>query len=378
VRVRDKDEAFGQIRPQTSNLLEDLAAASGSFAKLANGISVLEDISSALEDDLAQLGQAGQVLGRLHRDIHFLMTDPDEQWVTWIEPGATRGLRMLGATLLESGEVLRNFWADSDQRPIMTSATLAVGEDFTHLMQELGLTRRRPPTATCTMASPFDYHKQSLVLVPTHFPDPGTSQFGQAVGEVLRDLVLGVSRKTMGLFTSYRLIQEAEAILEQAGLAREATAGSGERPVLLAQNPRSGPGDLLARFRRHARAVLLGTATFWEGVDFPGEDLEILVVTKLPFLVPTDPWVEARCDRVAAAGENPFTSFMVRDAVLRLRQGFGRLIRRSEDRGVVIILDNRLHTKNYGATFLSALPVLPVSFGGTADLLDRVEAFFKR
>ena len=114
-----------------------------------------------------------------------------------------------------------------------------------------------------------------------------------------------------------------------------------------------------------------------EGVDFPGQDLEILVVTKLPFLVPSDPWVEARCEKVAAAGDNPFTSFMVRDAVLRLRQGFGRLIRRTGDRGVVIILDNRLHTKNYGATFLSALPVMPVAFGDTADLLERIEEFFK-
>ena len=263
----------------------------------------------------------------------------------------------------------------------MTSATLAVGEDFTHLLQELGLTRRRPATLTCTTPSPFDYHKQTLVLAPSHFPDPGASHFGRAVGEVIRDLALGVPRKTMGLFTSYRLIREAADVLYKAGLTEDAAPSGADHPVLLTQNPRSATGTLLSRFRRHPRAVqlgLLGTSTFWEGVDFPGQDLEILVVTKLPFLVPTDPWVEARCERVAAAGENPFTSFMVRDAVLRLRQGFGRLIRRTGDRGVVIILDNRLHTKNYGATFLSALPVLPVAFGDTPDLLERVEGFFKR
>ena len=147
---------------------------------------------------------------------------------------------------------------------------------------------------------------------------------------------------------------------------------------MLAQSPRTATGALLARFRRSRRALLLGTNTFWEGVDFPGEDLEILVVTKLPFLVPNDPWVEARCDRIQAAGENPFTSFMVRDAVLRLRQGFGRLIRRTGDRGVVLILDNRLHTKNYGTTFLHSLPVMPAGFGDTADLLARVNGFFQR
>jgi ATP-dependent DNA helicase DinG len=378
VRVRDKDEAFGSIRSRTLELLESLAAASGAFARLAGRTAILDDLSSGLEDDLAQLAQAGQVLGRLHQDVHFLMMDPDEDWVTWIEPGATRGVRRLGATLLESGEVLREYWLESDQRPIMTSATLAVGEDFTHLLQELGLTRRRPAALTCTMPSPFDYHKQVLVLAPSHFPDPGSSQYGRAVGEVIRDLALGIPRKTMGLFTSYRMIREAAEVLQQAGLGGDTNPGGLDLPVLLTQNPQSGPGALLDSFRRHARAVLLGTTTFWEGVDFPGQDLEILVVTKLPFLVPSDPWVEARCERVAAAGENPFTSFMVRDAVLRLRQGFGRLIRRTCDRGVVIILDNRLHTKNYGATFLSALPVLPVSFGDTADLLERVEDFFKR
>jgi ATP-dependent DNA helicase DinG len=377
VRVRDKDEAFGPLRPLTASLLEELADAAGAFARLAARTAVLDEFSAGLEDDLAQLAQAGQLLGRLHQDVHFLMTDPDEDWVTWVEPAAKRGLRRLGATLLESGEVLREFWLEADYRPVLTSATLAVGEDFSHMLQELGLTRRRPPARTSTTPSPFDYHRQVLILAPSHFPDPGASSFGRAVGETLRELALGVPRKTMGLFTSYRLIREAAEILQQAGLSEDAGSGFGDRPVLLAQTPRSGTGSLLNSFRRNARAVLLGTTTFWEGVDFPGEDLEILVVTKLPFLVPRDPWVEARCEAVAAAGENPFTSFMVRDAVLRLRQGFGRLIRRTGDRGVVIILDNRLHTKNYGATFLGALPVLPVPFGDTADLLARVEEFFR-
>jgi len=377
-RVRDKDEAFGSIRSLTTALLEDLAEAVGVFARLAGHTSVLDDLSPVLEDDLAQLAQAGQLLSRLHQDVHFLMVDPDEEWVTWIEPAPSRGIRRIGATLLESGDVLREFWLDADFRPIMTSATLAVGEDFTHMLKELGLTRRRPPTLTSTTPSPFDYHKQTLVLAPSHFPDPGASHFGRAVGEVMRELALGVPRKTMGLFTSYRMIREAEEILRQAGLSDDVVPGASELPVLLTQNPRSGTGSLLNRFRHHARAVLLGTSTFWEGVDFPGQDLEILVVTKLPFLVPSDPWVEARCEGLAAAGENPFTAFMVRDAVLRLRQGFGRLIRRTSDRGVVIILDNRLHTKNYGATFLSALPVMPVTFGDTADLLDRVDGFFRQ
>ncbi len=378
IRVRDKDEAFGALRAEVLILEENLAEATGTFARLAGKVSVLDDLSSALEDDLAQLAQAGQLLRQLHTDVHFLSSDPDENWVTWLECGRHRGVARLGATLLEAGGVLREYWQNDDCRPIMTSATLAVGEDFTHMMSELGLTRRRPATLTHTSPSPFDYHRQSLVLVPQHFPDPGSPQFGVAVGEVMRDLARGVGRKTLGLFTSYRLIREAEAILAAAGLNDDPAFDRGSDPIVLAQTPRSGPGALLSSFRRHRRAMLLGTSTFWEGVDFPGEDLEILVVTKLPFLVPNDPWVEARCEKVAAAGDNPFTKFMVRDAVLRLRQGFGRLIRRMEDRGVVLILDNRLHTKNYGTKFLGSLPVMPASFGDTDDLLARVNGFFKQ
>ncbi len=230
---------------------------------------------------------------------------------------------------------------------------------------------------TCaTCPSPFDYGCQVRILTPRNFPAPGAADFGLAVGEVMRALGMNADHKTMGLFTSYRMIKQSVEVLSEAGLTSDERTSCG--PVILAQTPRSEASSLLERFRRHRRALLLGTSTFWEGVDFPGRDLEILVVTKLPFLVPNDPWVEARCEKVAASGDNPFTKFMVRDAVLRLRQGFGRLIRRMGDRGIVIILDNRLHTKNYGVTFLGALPVVPASFDDADDLITRVDDFFSQ
>jgi ATP-dependent DNA helicase DinG len=375
-RVRDKDEAFGGVRAETAALLEALAQAAEGFARLAAVTSSLDELPGPLQDDLAQLAQAGQLVRQLQHDVRFLVADGDENWVTWIEPSARRGLRLLGATPLDAGDLLRDYWGDADSHPVMTSATLAVGEDFTHMLGELGLARRRPPTETRACPSPFDYHRQTLVLAPTRFPGPEAPDFSQAVGEVLRDLALGTGRKTLGLFTSYRMIQDAAAVLEAAGLGDHPDPDHG-LPALLVQKPQGAPGVLVDRFRRLDQAVLLGTATFWEGVDFPGEHLEVLVVAKLPFLVPNDPWVEARCERLQAAGENPFTKFMVRDAVLRLRQGFGRLIRRPSDRGVVVILDTRLHTRNYGATFLSALPVMPTGFGDSAELLDRVDRFFR-
>ncbi len=375
-RVRDKDEAFGDLRLQTGDLLDTLAESDNVFGRVKRTTEVLEDLSSGLEDDLAQVAAAGQMLRQLHQDVRFLTTTEDEDWVTWVEPGLESGLRVLGATLLEAGRILKEYWGEAEFAPIMTSATLAVGEDFSHLMGELGLTRRHPPTLTATCPSPFDYSRQVSILTPRYFPAPGDADFGQAVGEVMLALGMNSDHKTMGLYTSYRMIKQSVAVLSEAGLTADERTSCG--PVVLAQAPRTESSSMLERFRRHRRAMLLGTATFWEGVDFPGRDLEILVVTKLPFLVPNDPWVEARCEKVAAAGENPFTNFMVRDAILRLRQGFGRLIRRMGDRGIVIILDNRLHTKNYGVTFLGALPAVPASFDDADDLIARVDNFFNQ
>ncbi len=268
-RVRDKDEAFGELRAETAAALDALTLAAETFARLAAATGDLEDLGGALEDDLAQLAQAGQLARQLHHDLRFLMTGEDEHWVTWLEPAPRHGARLLGATPLEAGDLLRNYWTEADSHPVMTSATLAVGEDFGHMLGELGLDRRRPPTEARSSPSPFDYHRQSLVLVPSRFAAPEAPDFGRAVGEVVRDLALHTGRKTLGLFTSYRMIADAAEVLEAAGLDDRSDAARG-RPALLVQRPQGATGALAERFRRLDRAVLLGTTTFWEGVDFPG------------------------------------------------------------------------------------------------------------
>ncbi len=370
-RISNKDEMFGPLQGATEELLDVLAECESSFARLARRTGVLEDLSGGLEDELAILVQGGKLLRQLHLDVRFLVSDPDENWVTWLEPHHQSGIRRLGATLLEAGTLLRDYWYGLGLNPIMTSATLAIGEDFSHMLGELGLARRSPATNVACSSSPFDYHRQTKILVPRQFPAPSDPSFGRAIGSVMERLT-GLPHKVLGLYTSYRLINETVGILERSHQIDDEAMKH-----ILVQTPRTAPGALIERFRRFDRAMLLGTSTFWEGVDFPGQDLEILVVTKLPFLVPNDPWVQARCDRIASAGDNPFTSFMVRDAVLRLRQGFGRLIRRVSDRGVVIILDNRLHTKNYGVTFLGALPVAPDFFTDNEQLETKVTDFFQ-
>ncbi len=379
LRVRDKDEHFAPARKQTAALLDRLGVACAAFATVGRRCEQLDELPEDVEEQLATLAHVGQLLESLQQDVRFITADLAQQWVTWLEANPDSGLRALGATLLEAGELLRDYWLDTELDPVMCSATLAVGEDFSFMLGELGLTRRRQAAATALVASPFAYETQTLFLTNPDLPAPDHPDFAAAVAEILHRLLNQTTRKSLALFTSYRLLQEVGRQLhvpEKPADDLFSGAQAEAAPALLLQQPTSETGKLLVRFRDARCGVLLGTTTFWEGVDFPGSELEILVVTKLPFLVPSDPWVEARCERLSACGENPFSTFMVRDAVIRLRQGIGRLVRRVSDRGIVVLLDNRLHTKRYGGTFLNALPVTPRTFHGPEDLLARIDGFF--
>ena len=382
LRVHDPEEAFGLVRPFTQELLEAAAAAVARYAEVGQKLEALPELPAGAEESLGTLASLGQLLDSLQHDVRFLTGAADEEWVTWLEPGAGPGIRALGATRLEAGELLRDYWRANALQPILTSGTLAVSEDFGHMLGELGLRQLQPATATALVASPFDYQRQALFLTLPEMPAPDQADYSRAVAKILRELQHRVPRKTLALFTSYQAMQRvAGELADQTDADDLFAAGSGSSPApgsmeILVQEAAGGTTELLERFRRLPRGLLLGTTTFWEGVDFPGSALEVLVVTKLPFLVPSDPWVEARSERIQAGGDNPFTTFMVRDAILRLRQGLGRLIRRQTDRGVVMLLDNRLHSKRYGVTFLSALPAPARLCRNDQEMIGRAEEFF--
>lgn len=348
VRVADKDVAFAGVRDDTVGLLAALAEAAGAVARLNQLAEDLDDQPGDVLDLQLRCAQAGQLVQTLERDVRFVTSDPTDRWVTWLEPGSGSSVAAVGATPLASGPLLREIWQDQRLAPVATSATLAVSGDFGFMLETLGLSGRRPRTATVTVPSPFAWQEHARCLAPEDMPDPDAPEFPAAVAETLAALRREVPRQTLVLFTSYRLLQDVAE--------RVATLPAGVAGPLLVQRPRVGADLLRDRFRRERGAMLLGTATFWEGVDFPGASLEVVVVTKLPFLVPSDPWVAARCEQLRTAGEDPFRSFMLRDAVLRLRQGVGRLLRRRDDRGVIMLLDNRLITRPYGTTFRDALP----------------------
>jgi ATP-dependent DNA helicase DinG len=225
---------------------------------------------------------------------------------------------------------------------IFTSATLAVREDFGHFAGRLGL----QDAATVRYESPFDYARQALLYLPGGLPEPASPGYTAAVVAAARPLIEASGGGAFLLFTSHRALRTAAAILERLLPA--------QWPLLI--QGRAPREQLLRRFRASGRAVLLGTASFWEGVDVQGSALRLVLIDRLPFASPEDPVVRARIEHLESQGASAFRDYQLPEAVLTLKQGVGRLIRSEDDRGVVMICDPRLRGRSYGRVFLSSLP----------------------
>jgi ATP-dependent DNA helicase DinG len=232
---------------------------------------------------------------------------------------------------------------------VFTSATLSVGEDFTHFTSRLGMNEAE----TLAIASPFDFESQALLYLPQRMPDPASPAHTQAVIDACVPLIEASAGGAFVLFTSHRALQRA------AQLMRERWTELGEFPLLVqGEAPRE---QLLRTFRESGNAVLLGTASFWEGVDVKGDALRLVVIEKLPFASPDDALTRARIEHLKATGGNAFREYQLPEAALTLKQGVGRLIRSETDRGVVVICDPRLVDKPYGRVFRASLPPMPVT-----------------
>ena len=290
--------------------------------------------------------------------------------VRWLERTGPRGQQLsLAAVPLDLAPILRELIFERVKTVTLTSATLAASGEFGFLEGRVGLSIEPcPVTERAILPSPFDYLEQCVFGIPNDIPDPREDEPGHAgaVVQVVTDLAYASDGGMFVLFTSHGALRRAAA---------ELRAMQGERWPILVQG--EAPRDtLLRRFRELGRAILLGTDSFWEGVDVPGRALRTLVLTKLPFKVPSEPLTAARLERLAEQGEDGFMGYLLPHAALKLKQGFGRLIRTRTDVGAVVLLDKRVLTKRYGPLVLSGLPRADRVIGRWGEVRTRIEDFF--
>ncbi|HXG96390.1 MAG TPA: helicase C-terminal domain-containing protein [Gemmatimonadales bacterium] len=351
------------------------------FSKLRDGVETIADRLSI--DDPAEMrtrliGELRGVVRRLDAAAEGLKATlqpvgyrpPIGPAVRWMERRGRRTPNLtLSAVPLDLAPVLKEALFDRTETVIVTSATLAAGGEFTFLEERLGLSL--PPSRVTVreiLPSPFDFAAQCVFGIPTDIPEPreDESGHGSAVARVLLELAEASDGGVFGLFTSHGALRRAaDAIRDHVG---------GRWPLLV-----QGEGQrdqLLRRFREAGSAILLGTDSFWEGVDVPGRALRVLILAKLPFKVPSEPLTAARLERLTDAGVDGFAHYLVPLAALKLKQGFGRLIRTKSDVGAVVLLDRRVVTKRYGAAMLEGLPPAARAIGNWPEVRREVEEFF--
>lgn len=359
------------------DLRQRIHALADALSDYTSGLRTLarrcEDLPAQLKEKMASLildttGIEGRLQGMA--DGLLFMTTDAEGYCRWIETSSGhRGVQArLCAAPLDISAQIRESILDRNKTVIVTSATLTVGGEFAYLKKRTGFNLlKKSRLNELRLASPFNYAAQVLAAAPDDMPDPTAPGFREALQEYILRTVTISGGGAFVLFTSYDLLNKIYATLapELAGLGLT-TLKQGE----------TGRHSLLARFRKERNAVLFGTDSFWEGVDVKGEALRLVIITRLPFQVPTEPVQQARCELIEANGGNSFREFSIPQAVIKFRQGFGRLIRSRDDRGAVLILDRRITTKGYGKIFLRSLPDTPLVTGNSSEILEKMKAFF--
>lgn len=346
---------WSRIEIQWDNLAAYLGSLHRQLEKLRLYLHDVEETTG--QESVIELGRdlkaRVEFWSEARAEISAIISNPRANRIEWIAVGAGQDLASLHSAPLHVGDLIDQHLIARRHAVIMTSATLTTGEDFSYLRGRLGAYDAHE----LSVGSPFDFRSSTLLYFPTDIPEPGAPFYQQTASRVIDEVARALAGRTLVLFTSYGQLR---ATVEQIGQGL-AEAGI----MVLAQGSGGSRAQLLQRFRDEPAAVLFGTRSFWEGIDVVGPALSCVIIARIPFSVPFDPIFAARAETF----DDPFNEYSIPDAILRFRQGFGRLIRSKTDRGAVVILDRRLFTKRYGQAFLRSLPPCttvqgPIGFAG--------------
>lgn len=352
--TRDLRLAFGtQIRRGGWREIESSAEIQQGLETLQTALSELKGMLDMIKGRGKGLDTCLERLEAIQAGLTSLFQSEEDGNIRWFE--TFRQSLRLNSTPLDIADIFQAQMTKNQTCWIFTSATLAVGEDFSFFQKQLGLTDAK----TAQWDSPFDYQTQALWYVPRDMPSPKESGYTQAVMTLALPLIEASKGRTFLLFTSHRALQAAADWLDNRV----------DLPLLVQGD--APKAELLDQFVAHGNAVLMGTSSFWEGVDVRGEALSLVIIDKLPFASPGDPVMQARLDAIKKSGSNPFMDYQVPQAAIALKQGAGRLIRDVDDRGVLVVCDPRLLRSHYGQSFLDALP----AFSRTRDSSDVIQFF---
>lgn len=346
-----------QVKTAFSKLCAALDQLSNTFRRLTLELEERNEGERAVFEMQAEKRKLDDWISLLRS---FFADKKELSGVQWIER-SLMNLTLTETDLDVSGYLSRILF-DKVGTISLCSATLAAGRSFSFIKQSLGIEKREEKPVEKIFDSPFDYAQSVKLAVPTDLPLPHEPSFILKASECIAKAVKITRGRTFVLFTSYEMLGQCHALLKD------------QFPIL--KQGEMGRGQILDRFKRQEGTVVFGTDSFWEGVDVPGEALELVILAKLPFKAPDDPLVEAKSEKLKESGKEPFTTFLLPEAAIKFKQGFGRLKRSKTDRGYVLCLDKRLVTKAYGRFFLETLPAAERQFAPSSEIFTEMQRFF--
>ena len=376
-RLRDNPFWNSNIFPQIKNFIQLLNRL---HSGLNSALGKLEDLNLILSKDIfstkVDIDAFRRRLAGVEDTIKKILLENDSNNVRWIEVdkrNSGNDLIRLKMAPLDISESMNEMVYNNYKTIIMTSATLTIADikhknDFYYFTNQLGLDLVKKNRILKTkIPAPFDYEKQTITAIPTDIPAPDSKDFADAISNVIFQALKISNGRAFILFTSYGLLNMLFNSMENK-LTRIG--------ITSFKQGQMNRHQLLQEFKENKNAVLFATDSFWQGVDVEGDALQSVIITKLPFKVPTEPIIEARVEAIERRGGNAFMEYSVPQAVLKLKQGFGRLIRKKTDTGSIFILDKRISEKFYGRIFLNSLPKSNMAIGNQDDVLKKVRLFF--